>query len=120
MKKSELVDEKISKLTDWRGERCSQLRNLIFEVDPEISEEWKWKTPTYVKNGMICSIGVFKNHSKLNFFKGADLPDEDNLFNAGLDSKASRGIDFSKNDQIDKEKVMKLLHNAIKHDLLNN
>lgn len=37
MKKSELVDEKIAKLTDWRGKMCSQLRNLIFEVDPEIS-----------------------------------------------------------------------------------
>lgn len=63
---------------------------------------------------------MFKNHVKLNFFKGADLLDEDNLFNAGLDSKASRGIDFSKSDQIDKEKVMKLVHNAIEHDLQKN
>lgn len=117
MKKSELVDEKIAKLTDWLGKMCSQLRDLIFEVDPEIFEEWKWKTPTYTKNGNVCSIGVFKDHIKLNFFKGAEFSDVNDLFNAGLDSKSSRGIDFTKNDQIDKEKVMNLVHVAIKHDL---
>jgi len=37
---------------------------------------------------------------KLNFFKGASLEDPHGLFNAGLDAKATRAIDFSKGDDM--------------------
>lgn len=118
MKKSKHVDEKIAELADWRGEKYTELRKIIFESDPELAEEWKWNTATYVKKGNICSIGVFKNHIKLNFFKGAEIVDEDRLFNAGLESKSSRGIDFRKSDKIDTKKLTELIKNAIKIDLI--
>jgi hypothetical protein len=34
-------------------------------------------------------MGAFKQGVKLNFFKGASLPDPHGLFNGGLDAKAS-------------------------------
>ena len=36
-----------------------------------------------------------KDHVKLNFFNGASLKDPKHLFNAGLDAKATRAIDFT-------------------------
>lgn len=40
---SELIDERISELGDWRGEMLSQLRALIKQADPEVIEEWTWR-----------------------------------------------------------------------------
>jgi hypothetical protein len=70
------------------------LRELIHEADPDLTEEWKWNTAVWTHNGNVCAVGAFKDHIKLNFFKGASLPDPYGLFNSGLDAKASRSIDL--------------------------
>ena len=38
---SELIDERIKELGDWRGKMLSRLRALVKEADPEVVEEWK-------------------------------------------------------------------------------
>jgi hypothetical protein len=40
---SQLIDERIEELGDWRGQMLSKLRSLIRQVDPEVVEEWKWR-----------------------------------------------------------------------------
>jgi hypothetical protein len=40
---SQMIDERIRELSDWRGEMLSQLRALIKEADPEVVEEWQWR-----------------------------------------------------------------------------
>jgi hypothetical protein len=42
---SQLIDERIEELGDWRGQMLSKLRSLIRQVDPEVVEEWKWRGP---------------------------------------------------------------------------
>ena len=37
---SELIDERIAELGDWRGETLSRMRKLIKEADPQVVEEW--------------------------------------------------------------------------------
>jgi uncharacterized protein YdeI (YjbR/CyaY-like superfamily) len=56
---------------------------------------------------------VFKDHVKLNFFKGALLPDPKKLFNAGLDAKATRAIDIHENDKIDETALKELVRAAV-------
>ncbi len=108
MEPSQLIDQRIAETQDWRGERMAHLRQWIHEADPEITEDWKWDTPIFVRGGNICGLGCFKDHVKLHFFKGASLPDPDGLFNAGLDAKAMRAIDFMEGDQVD-ERAFKAL-----------
>jgi hypothetical protein len=38
---SQLIDERVEELDDWRGEMLSRLRTLVKEADPDIVEEWK-------------------------------------------------------------------------------
>lgn len=46
---SQLIDERIEELGDWRGRMLSKVRNLIRQADPEVMEEWKWRgTPGMV------------------------------------------------------------------------
>ena len=106
---SELIDKQIADLPDWRGRRMADLRRLINEADSKLKEEWKWGTPVWTAKGNVIALGAFKDHLKINFFKGASLEDPKGLFNAGLDAKASRSIDLYENDTIDEQALKELI-----------
>ena len=110
---SQHIDKAINDLTDWRGKRMAQLRKLIHEASPEITEDWKWDTPVFACKGNVVAIGAFKDHVKLNFFKGASLADPKKLFNAGLDAKTSRSVDFSADSKIDEAALKDLIRAAV-------
>ena len=67
---------------------------------------------------MVAS-GVFKDHVKLNFFKGASLPDPKKLFNAGLEAKATRAIDIAENDKVDEAALKDLIRAAVDFNASN-
>lgn len=54
---------------------------------------------------------------KLNFFKGASLKDPKDVFNAGLDAKNTRAIDFSEADNLDVSALKELIRAAVAHNL---
>ena len=110
---SELIDKQIAELADWRGDMFADLRTLIHEADPDITEEWKWSTGVWTHNGMVCSVGAFGDHLKINFFQGAALADPDGLFNAGLDAKKTRAIDFYSGDKINRKALRDLIRAAV-------
>jgi hypothetical protein len=116
MNPSELIDQQIAGLNDWRGTLYARLRQLIHEADPELAEEWKWGTGVWTKNGMFCSVGAFKDHLKINFFKGASLPDPHGLFNSGLEAKASRSIDFFEGDSVNEAPLKELIGAAVAYN----
>lgn len=110
---SKQITTQISQLRDWRGVVYARLRKLVLEAVPGITEEWKWGTAVWAHQGLVCSVGVFKDHVKLNFFRGAALKDSKRLFNAGLDAKATRAIDFYKDDKVDATAVKSLVRSAV-------
>ena len=110
---SDHIDKAIKDLPDWRGELIARVRRLIQDAVPEITEEWKWDTPVWSYKGNVVAAGAFKDHVKLNFFKGASLDDPKGLFNAGLDAKATRAIDFSEGDAIDQAALKDLIRAAV-------
>ena len=103
---SELIDQRIEELGDWRGETLSQLRALVKEADPDVVEEWKWRgVPTWEHDGMICTGETYKNYVKVTFAKGASLDDPAGLFNSSLEGNTRRAIDFHEGEKIDDEGV---------------
>ena len=113
---SQQIDKHIKQLSDWRGKMLARLRKLILEAAPELTEEWKWDTPVWSYKGNVVAGGAFKDHIKLNFFKGASLKDLNHLFNAGLDAKATRGIDFHEGDEIDEAALKELVREAVAYN----
>jgi hypothetical protein len=113
MNASEQITNHINALTDWRGTLLARLRKLILAADPVMVEEWKWETPVWSNNGNVVAAGAFQDHVKLNFFKGASLPDPHGLFNAGLEAKASRAIDFGAGDSINEAALKELMRAAV-------
>ena len=110
---SALIDNHIAELADWRGELLARLRKVINQADPSLREDWKWSTPVWNSNGNVCAIAAFKEGAKLNFFKGASLPDPHGLFNGGLEAKASRSIDLVEGDPIDVPALTELIRSAV-------
>jgi hypothetical protein len=114
MNPSEQIDKQIANLSDWRGKTMTKLRKLINEADPGLKEEWKWGTPVWTHNGLVCAVGAFKDHLKVNFFKGASLKDPHRLFNAGLDAKVTRAIDIHEGDELNESALKALVRDAIR------
>ena len=110
---SDKIDQQINSYADWRGELLKKLRKLIHEADPKIAEDWKWDVPVFTHDGLVCAISAFKDHVKINFFKGAQLKDPHNLINAGLESKKNKSIDFAQEDSIDENKLRDLIKEAV-------
>jgi hypothetical protein len=110
---SELITNQIEELADWRGTLLSQLRKLILDAAPDLTEEWKWGTAVWVHKGNVVAAGAFKDHVKLNFFRGASLNDPSGLFNAGFEAKATRAIDFHQGDKINPEALKGLVRAAV-------
>src|SRR5690349_15484293 len=116
MTPSERINNYISELSDWRGQMIGQLRQLIQSADPNLTEEWKWDTPVWAHKGNVVAAGVFKDHVKLNFFKGASLEDPNGLFNAGLEAKATRAIDIAEGEQINETALKELVRTAVAYN----
>jgi hypothetical protein len=112
MDASEQIDAYLAGLIGWQRTTAERLRALVHEAVPDIVEEWKWGTPVFTRAGLVCAIGVFKDHLKVNFFKGATLPDPAGLFNAGLDAKTSRAIDLTEGDALDEAAFRALVRAA--------
>jgi len=114
---SALIDEMIAELTDWRGKTLASIRKSILEADPEIIEEWKWMgSPVWSCDGMIAVGNAHKDKVKITFAHGANLPDPDKLFNAGLGGNAWRAIDLFEGDKINERALKDLVRAAVEYN----
>ena len=113
----QVITRYIAELADWRGKLVARLRKLILAADPDIVEEWKWGTPVWSHKGNVVAVGAFQDHVKVNFFKGASLPDPQGLFNAGLEATATRAIDLSEGDKLNEPAMKELIRAAIAYNL---
>jgi hypothetical protein len=110
---SELIDERIEELDDWRGEMLGRLRALVRTADPEVVEEWKWSIPVWSHDGLICTGEVYKKVVKMTFAKGASLKDPSRVFNSSLEGNTRRAIDFHEGEKIDEKALKTLIRAAV-------
>ena len=110
---SRLIDARIRELPDWRGRMLGRLRALVKEADPEVTEEWKWSTPVWSHDGIICTGEVYRSHVKMTFARGAALEDPAHLFNSSLGGNVRRAIDFREGEKLDEAALKTLLRAAV-------
>jgi hypothetical protein len=118
---SRLIDARIKKLADWRGETLARIRTLIKQADPDVIEEVKWRKPSnamlgvpvWEHDGIICTGETYKAAVKMTFAKGASLDDPSGLFNSSLEGNTRRAIDFHEGDRIDERALKALVRAAV-------
>ena len=115
---SQLIDQRIEELSDWRGELLKRLRRLVKEAAPHAVEEWKWRgVPVWSDHGMLCTGETYKNVVKMTFAKGAALKDPSRLFNSSLEGNTRRAIDFHEGEKVNEAALKALIRAAV---TLNN
>lgn len=116
---SKQIDAIITIQDGWKANLLTQLRTVILQSHPDIIEEVKWRMRTRPEglavwsfNGIICFVEIWKDNVKLLFPHGAKLKDPYALFNARLQSRDIRAIEF-KEAVIDKTALIELIQSAI-------
>ena len=110
---SGLIDRKIAELGDWRAGTLARMRELIQEADPDVVEEWKWGTPVWSHDGIICTGETYKAKVKLTFAKGASVKDPAKLFNSSLDGNTRRALDIGEGEEVDAAAFKALIRAAV-------
>ena len=116
-----LIDARIKKLNDWRGETLARVRSLIKEADPDVVEEVKWRKPSnsmlgvpvWEHDGIICTGETYKEVVKLTFARGAALEDPSGIFNSSLEGNVRRAIDIREGDKINEKALKTLIRAAV-------
>jgi len=114
------IDDIIAMFGDWRGQTLIKLRALILAADPDVVEAVKWKKPSrpegvpvWVHDGNVCIAEALKNAVRVTFPNGAFVQDPKRLFNARLDSKLVRAIDFFENEAVDEAALKAIVAAAV-------
>ncbi|MEO8664411.1 MAG: YdeI/OmpD-associated family protein [Ignavibacteria bacterium] len=80
-KESTLVDDYISKSTDFAKPILKHLRKLVNDTCPEVEEKMKWSFPHFdYKGEMMCSMASFKQHCAFGFWKASLMKNWENIF----------------------------------------
>jgi hypothetical protein len=120
-----LIDARIKKLGDWRGETLARVRAIIKQADPDVVEEVKWRKPSngmlgvpvWEHDGIICTGETYKAAVKLTFAKGASLKDPSGLFNASLEGGTRRAIDIHEGETINEKALKALFREAVEFNI---
>ena len=115
---------KNAKSGTWRAAMLAEVRRLIQEADPDISEDCKWIKPTnplgvpvWSHAGIVCTGETYQQVVKLTFFRGASLPDPRRLFNSSLDGNTRRAIDIREGEVLDASAFKALIQAAVEENL---
>lgn len=121
---SQQIDAIIQMHNNWKGQLVAQLRTIILQTNPDITEEIKWKMATrpeglgvWSHHSIVCFVEIWKDNVKLLFPNGAHLEDTSGIFNARLQSKDIRAIEFRENTVIDTNGITELIQAAINYNL---
>ena len=121
---SELVDDMIAKTPDWRGMTLTELRRIIQDADPDITEEVKWRRPSnplgapvFEHNGIICVANILKERVRLSFPAGLSLPDPQKVLGSVSEGNKTRIIDLYEGDAINETALKDLIRAGVERNL---
>lgn len=92
---TKLIDNYLISKEPFANEINQLLRDLIHKSCTDVVEDWKWGTPVFQLNELVCGFAGFKKHVSLHFFKGAYMSDKHNLFSDDCSAQHSRTIKYN-------------------------
>ncbi|MGJ3236901.1 YdeI/OmpD-associated family protein [Marivirga sp.] len=106
----------MNKNEKWRNE-LEFLRAIINKTELEKTNKWGGEVYT-LNNGNVLMIGAFKNYVSLWFFNGVFLNDSYKFLSNAQEgkTKALRHWQFTSVDEMDEEKIMEYIQEAIENE----
>jgi hypothetical protein len=95
------VDDYIDALPDWQQAICREVRALVHDVDPELTETIKRTVqPYFVLEGNVCALLATKDHVNVFLYDGAIVPDPEGIITGGHDNKTARTMAVHRDETI--------------------
>lgn len=111
------VDAYLESLPRWQRDLCQHLRELIHDVDPQITETVKRRTrPYFVLDGNVCAMLAAKDHVNLFLYDGAIVPDPHGIITAGHGNSTARTVAFHEDDTVPVEALTSMLHQIVQNN----
>jgi hypothetical protein len=95
------IDAYIDSLPDWQRAICREVRKLVHDADPEVTETIKrTKLPYFVLQGNICALQAAKDHVNVFLYDGAIVPDPERIITSGHENKTGRTVAIHQEEAI--------------------
>jgi uncharacterized protein YdeI (YjbR/CyaY-like superfamily) len=69
-KRDARVDAYIAKAPDFAKPILTEIRARVHAACPDVEEDMKWSSPSFIYHGMLCGMAAFKQHAIFGFWKG--------------------------------------------------
>ena len=107
------VDDYINRLPDWQQAICQQIRQLVHDADPEVSETIKRSVlPYFVLEGNICALLAAKDHVNV-FIYDPTVADPRGVINQGHGNATARALQIYRGDPINQPALLEIFRAVI-------
>ena len=106
----------IDRLPPWQRDICTELREIIWEADTDITETIKRSVqPYFVLDGNVCALLATRDHINL-FLYDPTVPDPDGIINQGEGNKTARAIQIYRDNLINHAALLELLRAIVSNN----
>jgi uncharacterized protein YdeI (YjbR/CyaY-like superfamily) len=68
-RKDPRVDAYIENAADFAKPILVHIRKVVHTALPDVEEDIKWRTPTFMHRGILCGMAAFKSYCAMGFWK---------------------------------------------------
>ena len=98
----------------WQQAVCRELRALVHQCDPEVTETIKrTRQPYFVLNGNVCALLAAKDHVNLFLYDGGIVPDPEGIITGGHENKTGRTVAVRQGERINAPALTAILRQII-------
>lgn len=108
------VDDYIDALPDWQQDICREVRRLVHEADPEVTETIKrTRQPYFVLQGNVCALLAATTHVNVFLYDGAIVPDPEGIITGGHDNATARTVAIREGEAINASALLTMFRQII-------
>jgi hypothetical protein len=110
------VDAYIARLPPWQQDVCREVRDIIWQSDPDIEETVKRSVqPYFVHDGNVCALLATKDHVNL-FLYDPTVPDPEGVINQGKGNKTACSVQIYRGDEINRPALTEILRTIVRNN----
>ena len=110
------VDAYIAGLSPWQQDICREVREVVWEADPDIEETVKRSVrPYFVLDGNVCALLAAKDHVNL-FLYDPTVPDPHGLVNQGRENATACAIQIHPGEVLDRAALTEILRAIVSNN----
>ncbi|WP_067697865.1 DUF1801 domain-containing protein [Nocardia jejuensis] len=108
------VDDYIDALPEWQQVICRQVREIVHEADPGVSETVKRRVqPYFVLDGNICALLATRDAVDIFLYDGAIVPDPAGIITGGHENKTARMIAVKRDEKLDASALLAMFRQIV-------